>query len=80
VICPRRQGEFLEFRNRPERALAPPSAEVHAEAEVVKVEGKRIEFKVSAHDGTEDIGHRTHQSMVIDLASFNERMARKSKG
>jgi fluoroacetyl-CoA thioesterase len=58
----------------------PPGYEVHAEAEVVKVLGKRIEFKVSAHDETEDIGHGTHQRMVIDLASFNERLARKRKG
>jgi len=34
----------------------PVGHEVHAEAEVVKVEGKRIEFKVSAHDETEEIG------------------------
>jgi predicted thioesterase len=31
----------------------PLGHEVHAEAEVVKVLGKRIEFKVSAHDETE---------------------------
>ena len=61
-------------------AATPVGHEVHAEAEVVKVHGKRIEFKVSAHDETEDIGHGTHQRMVIDLASFNERLARKSKG
>ena len=61
-------------------AATPVGHEVHAEAEVVKVHGKRIEFKVSAHDETEDIGHGTHQRMVIDLSSFNERLARKSKG
>ena len=57
----------------------PLGHEVHAEAEVVKVDGKRIEFKVSAHDETEEIGRGTHQRMVIDLASFNERLAKKSK-
>src|SRR5258707_4756723 len=61
-------------------AATPVGHEVRAEAEVVKVEGKRIEFKVSAHDELEEIGHGTHQRMVIDLASFNERLERKSKG
>ncbi len=60
-------------------AATPVGHEVRAEAEVVKVEGKRIEFKVSASDGTEQIGRGTHQRMVIDLASFNERLAKKSK-
>jgi fluoroacetyl-CoA thioesterase len=60
-------------------AATPVGHEVRAEAEVVKVHGKRIEFKVSAHDETEDIGHGTHQRMVIDLASFNERLGKKSK-
>ena len=61
-------------------AATPVGREVRAEAEVVRVEGKRIEFKVSAHDETEAIGSGTHQRMVIDLASFNERLAKKSKG
>jgi len=58
----------------------PLGHEVRAEAEVVKVEGKRIEFKVSARDEAEEIGRGTHQGMMIDLASFNERLGRKSKG
>ncbi len=61
-------------------AATPVGREVRAEAEVVRVEGKRIEFKVSAHDETEAIGSGTHQRMVIDLASFNERLAKKGKG
>ena len=60
-------------------AATPLGHEVRAEAEVVKVEGKRIEFKVSAHDETEEIGSGTHQRMVIDFQSFNERLAKKSK-
>jgi fluoroacetyl-CoA thioesterase len=60
-------------------AATPVGHEVRAEAEVVKVHGKRIEFKVSAHDETEEIGRGTHQRMVIDLASFNERLTKKGK-
>jgi fluoroacetyl-CoA thioesterase len=60
-------------------AATPVGHDVRAEAEVVKVEGKRIEFKVSASDEMEEIGIGTHQRMVIDLRSFNERLAKKGK-
>src|SRR5271156_1762047 len=37
-------------------AATPLGHDVRAEAEVIKVDGKRIEFKVSAHDEIEEIG------------------------
>src|SRR5437879_3000127 len=61
-------------------AATPVGHEVRAEAEVVRVEGRQIEFKVSARDGMEAIGSGTHARMVIDLAAFNARLARKRKG
>ena len=60
-------------------AATPVGHDVRAEAEVVKVDGKRIEFKVSARDEIEEIGRGTHQRTVIDLRSFNERLAGKSR-
>jgi fluoroacetyl-CoA thioesterase len=57
-------------------AATPVGQNVRAEAEVIKVEGKRIEFKVPASD---EIGNGTHQRTVIDLRAFNERLAAKSK-
>ena len=60
-------------------AATPVGHDVRAEAEVIKVDGKRLEFKVSASDGMDEIGSGTHQRMVIDLRSFNERLAKKSK-
>ncbi len=59
-------------------AATPVGHDVRAEAEVIKVDGKRLEFKVSASDGMEEIGNGTHQRMVIDLRSFNERLAKKA--
>ena len=53
--------------------------EVRATAEVVRVEGKRIDYTVSASDEQGEIGKGTHQRIVIDLQSFNERLAKKSK-
>ena len=60
-------------------AATPVGHEVRAEAEVTRVEGKRIEFKVSASDEIEEIGSGTHQRIVIDLRAFNERLAKKDK-
>ena len=60
-------------------AATPVGHDIRAEAEVINVDGKRIEFKVSARDETEEIGNGTHQRTVINLRSFNERLANKSK-
>jgi fluoroacetyl-CoA thioesterase len=60
-------------------AATPVGHEVRAEAEVVKVEGTRIEFKVSASDEIEEIGRGTHRRAVIDLRAFNERLAEKAR-
>jgi len=59
-------------------AATPVGREVRATAEVVKVEGRRVDFKVSASDGAEEIGNGTHQRIVIVLRSFNERLAEKT--
>jgi len=58
-------------------AATPVGHKVCATAEVINVEGKRVDFKVSASDGIEEIGSGTHQRIVIDLRSFNERLAKK---
>ena len=60
-------------------AATPVGHDIRAEAEVINVDGKRIEFKVSARDETEEVGNGTHQRIVIDLRSFNERLAIKNK-
>jgi fluoroacetyl-CoA thioesterase len=59
-------------------AATPAGRRVTGEAEVTKVDGRRIEFRIRAADGTEEIGVGTHERMVIDLAKFSERMKAKS--
>ena len=58
-------------------AATPAGRRVTGEAEVTKVDGRRIEFRIRATDGTEEIGVGTHERMVIDLAKFSERMKAK---
>jgi fluoroacetyl-CoA thioesterase len=60
-------------------AATPLGQSVHAMAEVIKVEGKRIEFKVSARDDVDEIGRGTHQRAAIDIDSFNERLEKKRR-
>jgi fluoroacetyl-CoA thioesterase len=55
-------------------AATPAGRSVTGEAEVTKVDGRRIEFTIRARDGDEVIGTGTHERMVIDLARFAERL------
>jgi len=59
-------------------AATPAGRRVTGEAEVTRVDGRRIEFAIRARDGDEEIGIGTHERMVIDLAKFSERMRSKS--
>jgi Predicted thioesterase len=58
-------------------AATPVGHQVVAEAEVTKVDGRRIEFKVRARDDTEEIGAGTHERMVVDLARLAKRLEAK---
>jgi fluoroacetyl-CoA thioesterase len=59
-------------------AATPAGRRVTGEAEVTRVDGRRIEFTIRARDGDEEIGIGTHERMVIDLAKFAERLKMKS--
>ena len=58
-------------------AATPAGRRVTGEAEVTKIAGRRIEFRIRATDGTEEIGIGTHERMLIDLAKVSERMKAK---
>ena len=45
-------------------------ANVTATAEVTKVDGKKIEFKVSAHSGDTLLGEGTHLRFIVDRERF----------
>ena len=60
-------------------AATPVGHRVTAEAEVTKVDGRRIEFKVSARDEMEEIGTGTHERMLVDLARLGKRLKDKAR-
>jgi fluoroacetyl-CoA thioesterase len=47
---------------------------VTGEAEVTKVDGRRIEFRVRATEGGKEIGAGSHSRAVIDLARFAQQL------
>src|SRR5436190_10703361 len=59
-------------------AATPVGRTVNANAEVTKVDGKHIEFRIEASDCMERIGTGRHERMVIDLAKFSKRLKAKS--
>lgn len=61
-------------------AATPVGRRVTAWAEVTRVTGRRIEFRVGASDGDEEIGAGTHERMLIDVARFHASLARKAAG
>ena len=60
-------------------AATPLGATVTARAELLSVDGRRLLFKVSAHDGTDLIGEGQHERALIDLVKFEQRVAAKAK-
>lgn len=54
-------------------AATPLGLEVWAESEVTEVDGKRVEFTVTAYDKKGEIGTGTHQRFIINLPKFMNR-------
>jgi predicted thioesterase len=61
-------------------AATPVGRRIVAAAEVTGINGRHIEFRVNAMDGTEEIGRGTHGRVVIDLAKFAQHVAEKAAG
>jgi fluoroacetyl-CoA thioesterase len=60
-------------------AATPAGHRITAEAEVTKVDGRRIEFKVSARDEIEPIGDGTHERMIVDMNRLDQRLKAKAR-
>jgi predicted thioesterase len=58
-------------------AATPAGMQVHAEAEVIAVEGRTLRFKLKARDAFDTIGEGTHERVVVNVAKFDQRVERK---
>ena len=61
-------------------AATPVGMRVRATAEVVRIEGRTIHFRVRAEDERELIGEGTHERVVVNLDRFDKRVQEKAKG
>ncbi len=61
-------------------AATPPGLSVTVEVEVTAVEGRRVDFRWTAHDEREEVGTGTHQRFVVDRERFVARLATKTGG
>ena len=58
-------------------AATPVGMRVRATAEVLRVEGRTIYFKVRAEDERELIGEGTHERVVVNVDRFDQRVQQK---
>ena len=60
-------------------AATPPGFTVTVKGSLEKVEGRKLTFNLTAHDGVDQISSGTHQRYVIDADKFNSQVAEKAK-
>jgi fluoroacetyl-CoA thioesterase len=67
-------GIHLDVRHY---AATPVEMRIRVTAELVKVDGRTLDFKVEARDEKEAIGDGLHQRVVVNVERFDARVQRK---
>jgi fluoroacetyl-CoA thioesterase len=60
------------------KAATPPGFTVTVEAECIELRGPRARFRVTAHDGVEEIGSGTHERFIVGWDRFNRGVGAKT--
>ena len=58
-------------------AATPVGMRLRATAEVAGIDGRKIAFRVEAHDEKERVGDGTHVRVVVNVERFDQRVQRK---
>ncbi len=61
-------------------AATPVGMHLRATAELTKIDGRTLEFRVEAFDDRERVGDGAHSRVVVNVARFDERVQRKLSG
>ena len=61
-------------------AATPVGMTLRATAEVTKIDGRTIKFRVEAFDDRERIGDGTHARVVVNVERFDQRIQKKLQG
>ena len=67
-------GTHLDVRHI---AATPVGMTAYASAELVKIEGRTLSFRVEARDEAELIGDGVHERVVVNVERFDQRVQRK---
>jgi fluoroacetyl-CoA thioesterase len=60
-------------------AATPPGLTVHIRGQLIKIDGKKLTFRLEAHDGIDLISEGTHERFIIHRPKFDNKMLEKSK-
>ena len=58
-------------------AATPVGMRVSAHAELIRVEGRKLTFRLHAEDDGEPIAEGTHERLIISVERFDQRMQKK---
>lgn len=61
-------------------AATPVGMRIRAMAELVKLDGRTLKFRVEAHDDKEPIGDGTHERVIVNVERFDQRVQKKIGG
>ena len=61
-------------------AATPVGMRIRATAELVKIDGRTLEFRVEARDEREPIGDGTHERVIVNVERFDQRVQKKIGG
>jgi predicted thioesterase len=67
-------GTHLDVRHF---AATPVGMRVRACAELVKVDGRTLTFRIDAEDERERVGEGEHERLIINVERFDQRMQKK---
>jgi fluoroacetyl-CoA thioesterase len=69
-------GTHVDFTHE---AATPAGLTITVQAECLEVDGMKVRFRVSGHDGIDRIGGGEHERYVVNWEKFNARVAEKAK-
>lgn len=73
---PREQslGTMVNFTHL---AATPPGMTITVDVRLDNIDGRKLSFNVSAHDGIDKISEGTHERVIIDATRFDAKLAEK---
>jgi fluoroacetyl-CoA thioesterase len=60
-------------------AATPPGLTVTVHVKLDNVDGRKLTFSISAHDGVDKISEGAHERVIIDSTKFSARIAEKAR-